>query len=47
MKWVRHVVLKGIRKCYKILVRKPLKGVEHAEDLGIIGRKILEWTLGK
>jgi hypothetical protein len=35
-----------MRKVYKILVGKP-KGRDHAEDLGVDGKLMLEWILGK
>jgi hypothetical protein len=35
-----------MRNAYKILVRK-LKGRDHWEDLGVDGKIISEWILGK
>jgi hypothetical protein len=35
-----------MRSAYKILARKP-EGKDHLEDLGIDGKFILEWILGK
>jgi len=35
-----------MRNAYKILVGKA-EGKYHSEDLGVGGRKILEWILGK
>jgi hypothetical protein len=36
----------GMRNAYKILVGK-LERTNHFEDLGVDGRIILEWILGK
>jgi hypothetical protein len=47
MQWAGQVVRVGeIRNAYKILVGN-LKGKDHSKDLGVDGRIILEWTLGK
>jgi hypothetical protein len=35
-----------MRNAYSILVGKP-EGRGHSEDLGIVGRIILDWILGK
>jgi hypothetical protein len=35
-----------MRNAFKVLIRKP-KGRDHSEDLGIDGKIILEWILGK
>jgi hypothetical protein len=35
-----------MRNDYTISVRKP-KGENHSEDLGVDGRIMLEWILGK
>jgi hypothetical protein len=35
-----------VRNAYKIVVGKP-EGKDHSEDLGVDGRIILEWILGK
>jgi hypothetical protein len=35
-----------MRNAYKILIGKPEEG-DHSEDLGVDGRIILEWFLGK
>jgi hypothetical protein len=35
-----------MRNEYKILVRK-LEGRDHSEDLGVDGKMVLEWVLGK
>jgi hypothetical protein len=34
-------------KCVQNFGRKKLKGRDHSEDLGVDGRIILEWILGK
>jgi len=40
MRWVRHVTYMGeMRNTYKILPEN-LKGSDHLEDLGVIGRII-------
>jgi hypothetical protein len=44
--WAEHVAHTGEINAYKILVQK-LKGRDHLEDLGIGGKIILEWILGK
>jgi hypothetical protein len=36
-----------MRNAYNILVGKPEKGRDHAEDLGVNEKIILEWILGK
>jgi len=35
-----------MRNAYKILVGKP-KGKRHSEEVGVDGKIILEWILGK
>jgi len=47
MRWAGHGARVGeMRNAYKSLVRK-LKERDHAEDLGVDVRIILEWILGK
>jgi hypothetical protein len=47
MRWVGHVAHMGeMRNAYKIWLEN-LKGRDHLEDLGVDGRIILEWILGK
>jgi hypothetical protein len=47
MKWVGHVAYSGkMRNPQNILVRRP-EGKNHSEDLGVNGKIILEWILGK
>jgi hypothetical protein len=48
IRWARrHVARMGeMRNSYKIFVEN-LRGRDHSEDLGIGGRVILEWILGK
>jgi hypothetical protein len=47
MRWMGHVTHMGVmRNAYKILVGKP-EGKRHSEDLGIDGKIVLEWILGK
>jgi hypothetical protein len=46
-RWVDDVAcMKEMRNAYKILVGKP-EGKDHEEDLGMDGRIILEWILGR
>jgi hypothetical protein len=35
-----------MRNAYKLMVGN-LKGRDHSEDLGVVGKIILEWILGK
>jgi hypothetical protein len=43
-KWVEHVAhVEKVKNAYKILVRKA----DHLEDLGIDGKIMSEWILGK
>jgi hypothetical protein len=37
--------MKGMRNAYNILIGKPKR--DHSEDIGIDGKIILEWILGK
>jgi hypothetical protein len=47
MRWAGHVGRTGeMRNSYKIFVGN-LKGRDHVKDLGIDGKIILEWFLGK
>jgi hypothetical protein len=46
-RWVGHVARIGeIRNTYAVFVGKLKTGV-HSEDLGVDGRIILKWILGK
>jgi hypothetical protein len=43
MKWVGYVARMGeMRNAYRVLVGKPERK-NHAEDLGVDGRMMLEW----
>jgi hypothetical protein len=47
LKWARHIAcMEEMGNAYSILVGKP-EGKRHLQDLGIDGRVILEWILGK
>jgi hypothetical protein len=47
MRWAGLVSLMGeVKNAYNIVVRRP-KGKNHSEDLGVDGKIILEWILGK
>jgi hypothetical protein len=47
MRWARYVALmRGIRNAYNIRLEN-LKLRDHSEDLGVVGKIILEWILGK
>jgi len=47
MRWAGNVARMGqMRNAYKIFV-EILKSTDHAEDLGVDGRIILEWILVK
>jgi hypothetical protein len=47
MKWAGHVACMGeMRNTSKILLEN-LKGKHHSEDLGVDGKIILQWILGK
>jgi hypothetical protein len=47
MRWEGQVACMGeVRTVYKIVARKP-EGKDHLEDLGIDGRIIVHWILGK
>jgi hypothetical protein len=47
MGWVGHVAHRGeMRNAYRISVRKP-EGKGPLEHLGVDGKIILEWILGK
>jgi hypothetical protein len=48
MRWVRHVVsMREMKKCIQNFGRKNHKGREHLKVLGVDGRIILEWILGR
>jgi len=47
MRLAEHVAgVVEIRNAYKIFVGKP-EGKKHSEDLGVDGRIMFEWILGK
>jgi hypothetical protein len=47
MRWIGHIAcMGGMRNAYKFWLGN-LKGRDHAEDLGIDGRIILDWIFGK
>jgi hypothetical protein len=47
MMWAGHVARMGERRgVYRVLVGGP-KGRDHWEDLGVVGRITLRWTLGR
>jgi hypothetical protein len=45
MRWVEHVARMGETR--QNFSRKNQRGREHLEDLGVNGKIILEWILGK
>jgi hypothetical protein len=46
LRWVGHVGRMGeLRNVYNILVGKH-EGKDHLEDLGVVGKIIIEWILG-
>jgi hypothetical protein len=47
MRWTDYEVYMGeMRSAYKVFVRKP-EGRDYLEGIGIDGRIILKWILGK
>jgi len=47
MRWAEHVARMGkMKNAYKILIGKP-EVKKHSEDLGVDGKVMLEWILGK
>jgi hypothetical protein len=47
MRWVAHVACMGdMRNAYTMLIGN-LKKRAYSEDLGVVGKIILEWLLGK
>jgi hypothetical protein len=48
MRWMEHVARVGeMRNENKMLIAENLKGRDQSEDLGVDGKIILEWILGK
>jgi hypothetical protein len=47
MKWVENVAcMEEVRNAYKIVAGK-LRARNHLKDLGVDGKIILEWLIGK
>jgi hypothetical protein len=46
MRWTGHIAHMGEINACKILVGN-LKGRDHSGDLGVDGRTVLEWIVGK
>jgi hypothetical protein len=47
MRWTGHVARMGAAKRSTKLWLESLKGSDHSEDLGVGGRIILKWIVGK
>jgi hypothetical protein len=47
MRWASHVAHMGDEKCLQNFGRKNMKGRDHLERLGVYGKIILKWVLGK